>query len=396
MKSYKIGNIKIVRKTDDTVDTLIVSSEHLSECLELIKVHNFKSISIGESYNLSDIDFLKECSQIEKLYLKGENVINFEGLSFLVNLKFIAMNYLNKKVKLDLGNLFSLKELYGELPTNTTGLAKLKNLKRIQIWSYKPRSKTFTELGEIENLEVLHLIQAKVESFEGIGQFKTLQELDLYGLNKLTDISDIGLLKSSLRNLILENCKNIQDFSPIVSQDNLEYLSLVSCGSIKSISFTKELHKLKSFNFENTDVEDGDLSYCQTIPLVHFTQKKHFSHKRKDLTNLKIENIPFPTLNWRERMDDGDDMFTIANISAADKALHHYLGKIQGLNENVSQKNLLDCVKEIVLKFNQLNEQYDYFIETTEREELVEYIVSVAELAGLKTKDDVTEEWREW
>lgn len=296
MPSYKIGNVKIVRYIDDTVDTLIVSSEHLSESLEIIKGQNFKSISIGGSYNLSDIDFLKECQHIEKLYLKGENLRNFDGLSYLVNLKIIAMNDLNKKVKLDLGNLFSLEELYGELPTRATGLSKLKNLKRMQIWGYKPLSKTYSEIGEIENLEVLHLIQAQIESFEGIGQFKILQELDLYGLNKLKDISSIGLLRNSLRKLIMENCKNIQDFMPIGSLDSLEHLTLQSCGSMKSIAFIQGLPNLKFFNFEKTDVEDEDLSYCQTIPTVYFTKKKHFSHKQKDLNNLKFENVPFPTL----------------------------------------------------------------------------------------------------
>lgn len=392
---YKIGNIEIIRYMDDTEDTLVVTSEHLSECLNLIKTQNFKFILIDKSYDKTEIDFLKECTDIEKLTIYSLAVKNFNGLSFLINLKVLAL-HLNNNTKLDLGDLSSLEELYGELPARTTGLSRLKNLKRVQIWSYKPRSKTFAELGEIENLEVLHLIQAQIESFEGIGQFKLLQELDLYGINKLTDISAIGLLRSSLKILTMENCKNIQNFNPIGSLENLEYLTLRSCGSMESIAFTKGLPKLKFFAFENTDVEDGDLSYCQTIPSVHFTQKKHFSHKQKDLTNLKIENIPFPTVNWKERMADGDDMFTLANINAAEKALHQYIAKIQRLNENSTQKKQVACVKEIVLKFNELNEQYDYFIETTEREELVEYILSVAELAGLETKDDVTEEWREW
>ena len=60
------------------------------------------------------------------------------------------MNHLDKKVKVDLGKLTSLKELYGELPTRATGLSNLKNLKRMQIWDYKPHSKTFAELGEIK------------------------------------------------------------------------------------------------------------------------------------------------------------------------------------------------------------------------------------------------------
>ncbi|MBO1625372.1 hypothetical protein [Bacillus arachidis] len=43
-----------------------------------------------------------------------------------------------------------------------------------------------------------------------------------------------------------------------------------------------------------------------------------------------------------------------------------------------------------------LNEQYDFFIETLEREELYECIVEVAAIAGLEVEEDITEEWREW
>ena len=56
----------------------------------------------------------------------------------------------------------------------------------------------------------------------------------------------------------------------------------------------------------------------------------------------------------------------------------------------------MTCVKEVVLKINVLNEKYNYFIETAEREELLEYILSVSELAGLETKSDITDEWRDW
>jgi len=49
---------------------------------------------------------------------------------------------------------------------------------------------------------------------------------------------------------------------------------------------------------------------------------------------------------------------------------------------------LPECVEKVVVSLNELNEQYDFFIETLEREELSEFIVEVEE--------DITEEWREW
>ncbi|MBY0597099.1 hypothetical protein [Bacillus bingmayongensis] len=56
----------------------------------------------------------------------------------------------------------------------------------------------------------------------------------------------------------------------------------------------------------------------------------------------------------------------------------------------------VECVEKVVVSLNELNEQYDFFIETLEREELYEFIVEVAAIAGLEVEEDITEEWREW
>jgi hypothetical protein len=56
----------------------------------------------------------------------------------------------------------------------------------------------------------------------------------------------------------------------------------------------------------------------------------------------------------------------------------------------------MHVVKEVVININELNDEHDYFIETTEREDLYEFIDTAARLAGLESEEDITEEWREW
>ncbi|GHI01349.1 hypothetical protein [Neobacillus kokaensis] len=395
MKSYKIGNITIVRYPDDTEDTLRISSEYIEESVELINKQKFKNISIGHSQKFTDIDFLERCGgSVVNLDIHSETIKNFDGLKKLTNLKVLSLD-VGKNAKLDLSVLGSLEELYGVLPGKTKGFSSLSKLKHVMIWGYNPPSKNISELSKAENIEELRIRQANLETLEGVERLSKLQFLEVYGSNKLNDIMPISELKN-LTELELENCKSIRDFSPIGTLSNLESLAIVSCGSMESISFTKSLAKLKLFNFDRTNVEDGDLSYCQRIPEVYFTEKRHFSHKRKDLKDAKIDQIPLPTVFWRDRMNDGDDTFTSENINASEKALNAYIQKINCLGDTPTQKKLSSLVKEVILTFNRLNEKYDFFIETMEREELAEYILSVAELAGLKTNEDITEQWREW
>ncbi|MBB3870270.1 hypothetical protein DER53_15050 [Parageobacillus toebii NBRC 107807] len=103
-----------------------------------------------------------------------------------------------------------------------------------------------------------------------------------------------------------------------------------------------------------------------------------------------------PTAEWKQRMDEDDDLFTDENINATNEVLDSYINNLKKLGDNPTEEDILECVKEVVIRLNELNDKYDYFIETMEREELCEFIIEAARIAGLESEEDITEEWREW
>ncbi|MCI2255549.1 hypothetical protein L2D08_14335 [Domibacillus sp. PGB-M46] len=103
-----------------------------------------------------------------------------------------------------------------------------------------------------------------------------------------------------------------------------------------------------------------------------------------------------PTLEWKQRMDEEDDIFTDENINVTNEVLDSYISSLKELGDTPTEEAILECVKEVVIRLNELNDKYDYFIETMEREELAEFIEEGAKIAGLKSEEDITEEWREW
>ncbi|MDW4509574.1 hypothetical protein R7236_14320 [Priestia megaterium] len=109
----------------------------------------------------------------------------------------------------------------------------------------------------------------------------------------------------------------------------------------------------------------------------------------QDLKNNK------PTVAWQQRMED-DEIFTVENIKATDEILDTYMNRLKDSVDKMSEQDILEYVKEVVIGLNELNEQFDYFIETLEREELCDFIIKAANAAGLEIKEDITEEWREW
>ncbi|KEK26466.1 hypothetical protein [Bacillus gaemokensis] len=103
-----------------------------------------------------------------------------------------------------------------------------------------------------------------------------------------------------------------------------------------------------------------------------------------------------PTMEWKLRMNDGDEIFTNENIEATSEVLNIYVRDLQKITERATEKEIMECVEKVVVSLNELNERYDFFIETLEREELYEFIVEAASIAGLEVEEDITEEWREW
>ena len=405
-----------IRNDEDGI-TVLIGKYNVQESIHYIQTYQVKKAEVTYYYEESQIDFLSECPSIQSFSLQGPNVKNLSGVYHLKTLKTLAIDDAVPSLTIDFSQLTTLEEIYGTLPPKAVSIGSLVNLKKMQIWGYKPKGKNLKEFTDFHNLADLELIQSNITSLEGIQGLTKLNRLALFRMRALTDIEAIRHLSENLTKLQIEFAKNIQDFNPIGKVRSLESLSLNDCGTIPSIRFTEHLSRLKSLVFADSTVLDGDVSPCIGLEYAYFTNKKHYSHRLKEGARLNdphsfIERSipvdtepvpqnanqgeqPLPTQEWRMRMDDGDDQFTEENIAATETVLQDYMGGLSHLQEP-SEKKIIKKVKEAVLCLNALNEKYDFFIETLEREELCDFLMGNASQAGLETDEDITEEWREW
>ena len=101
-----------------------------------------------------------------------------------------------------------------------------------------------------------------------------------------------------------------------------------------------------------------------------------------------------PTFVWTTRMNEGDDLFSRGMIAKSDKVLDTYLHNLSKAKET---DEIWKAIEIVVKGFDKLNMEDDGFLETTEREELADFIKNAAESYGLHFEGDVTEEYRtEW
>ena len=112
-----------------------------------------------------------------------------------------------------------------------------------------------------------------------------------------------------------------------------------------------------------------------------------------DFKKLKSEN---PVIKWRKRLPLISRILNFKSYSKTKNELDNYISILQNLKNN-NQKDILEVVKEIVYKLNDLDEE-NSFIDTIEREDLCEFIQNAAIEVGLKVNEheDITEIYRSW
>jgi len=131
--------------------------------------------------------------------------------------------------------------------------------------------------------------------------------------------------------------------------------------------------------------------------------KKHLSEQNK---KIKVENSTkvleyldkLPTVEWKRRKDEGDDLFTKDGIADVEGLLKEYVVNLANLTSKKKATNIYNSAKKVVTSLNKINAKNNGFVETMEREELCEFINTVIRVTGFEVDKDVdlTEEWREW
>lgn len=284
LMNLKYKNGFYVRE-DEHGETVLVSQKNLGECIEYINMFNISGVQISDIYyELEDINFLSECENITHLML--DNMF-LKDVSSIYNLnKLQDISVMDSNFKLELNKLTNLESLVMYCDKKVTGLEELTNLKSLSLWKYIPKNRDLNELKHLRNLEDIRITQSRIDSINGIENFRNLKSLQLYYLRTLKTIEHLKYGSRKLLNLEMEACKNIEDFSVIQCLESLEVLHLFNCGDIPTISCIQTLDHLNRFSFWGSNVVDGDVSFCEGIEFVSFTDKKHYSHKNKEFNDI--------------------------------------------------------------------------------------------------------------
>ncbi len=264
---------------------LHIDSSRLDECLKYMYENNIRHIDINcLFYKEKDISFLDDL----KDYLEGLSIdahgYRYDVINKLHLLKILAVED-NKQDVVDFSNFPDLEECrefyFNKRLINIESCKKLKSLRALK---YKPKSGDFSELPFIPSLEVLKLLYLTPTSFKGIERFAHLKNIMLYRAHKLESLDDLLSLADVLEEFELNGKTKIFDYQALGKLRVIKRVFLNNVGDIKDLSFLETMPSLNHFAFMDSNVVDGDLSYCKKVNgWVAFTNKKHYSMTFEEL-----------------------------------------------------------------------------------------------------------------
>lgn len=266
---------------------LHIDSSRLDECLKYMYENNIKHINIvgGNGYcSNKDISFLYELKDyLEGLFIDADGY-RYDVINKLHNLKIIGIEDNGKDV-IDFSNFPNLEDCrefyFNKRQINIESCKKLKSLRALK---YKSKSGDLSELPFIPSLEKLKLLYVNATSLKGIERFSYLKAISLYRAHKLESLDDLVSLSDVLEEFELEGKTKIVDYHALGKLGAIKRLFLTNVGDIKDLSFLETLPSLNHFVFMDSNVVDGDLSYCKKVNgWVAFTNKKHYSMTFEEL-----------------------------------------------------------------------------------------------------------------
>lgn len=265
---------------------LLKSRKSLDEHIEFIRDNNIKkAIVVAE-----DIQFLSECPALEYLWVLpaiGSGDFDYSPAYKLPNIKWLRCDTttgLNDEqvASVDYSRFSGLRRLSIHGAKGHQNVALASNVVSLIFDFGYPNAKDLRNCFSGTVLRNFAICQAPITSLSGIEISSQLRRLELSCNRKLADISALQNLQETLVCLEIDTCGKISDFSVLEKLHNLEYLTLKGSNILPNLSFLKNMPNLKYLHL-TMNVADGDLRLCERLPYARIKNRKHYSHKDKDL-----------------------------------------------------------------------------------------------------------------
>ena len=106
-----------------------------------------------------------------------------------------------------------------------------------------------------------------------------------------------------------------------------------------------------------------------------------------------------PTDIWQSYLDNDDEngvFFTPDGINSVSNVLDNFIQTLIDMDGSFDENLIEDLIHKLIIEINSISHKYEGMIETNEREELVDFILTILDIIKYDYNGDITARWREW
>ena len=165
-------------------------------------------------FKQENLDFLNQIPFIQQVWFWEISLKDISGLYSLKDLTYFGIH--DKRPAINFSKFPKLKKAVWQPVRKDCGLGELDSLRRLDVWRFKPKDKSYSSIELSKNLRQLELNWCNPTSLEGMPVLNELEELQIHCCKNLESIDSIFEFAPNLKKLVVTRCANLNDFNVVL------------------------------------------------------------------------------------------------------------------------------------------------------------------------------------
>lgn len=203
--------------------SLGIETHKIDDCIKEIQRRNilgaFGCPVFG--FKQEDLDFFRKIPFIRQVWFWEIDLKDIDGLYALKELEYFGVS--DKRPSIDFSRFPNLKKAVWHPIRNDSGLETLNKLEELDVWRFKPKDKSYSNIEIPKSLKKLDLNWCNPISLKEMPVLNSLEELQIHYCRNLESIETLFEVAPNLKRLIITRCANLAEYE-IVKEQEWEHL----------------------------------------------------------------------------------------------------------------------------------------------------------------------------
>ena len=199
--------------------SLGIESEMVEDCVAEIQRRGIRGVFGSRCFGFREenLDFLNRIPTTEQVWFWEIDLKDIDGLYALNGLRYFGIH--ERRAPIDFSRFPALDRMVWQPRAKDSGVEHLRSLSQLDLWRFKPKSKSYEDLHLPQSLEKLDVNWSNPTDLTGFPTLPNLRELQFHYCRNLMSLEGIADFAPNLRKLIVTRCPNLVAYESVYGLD---------------------------------------------------------------------------------------------------------------------------------------------------------------------------------